>query len=339
MTFSRAPYARELIFPFSLCAVSMAAALAVCIALNIRGAAIMGEYCSVSLFVGPLSLYLWLVIGARKAEFRQSVHHRVVHLLCERWLVVLLPMVIFPVFMTAYTTLKCAFPLITGYRWDATLTALDASIFGEDPWRITHALIGARGTWVISMAYTAVWGVALGIGLPVYSLSAPPRNVIRAFSALMLTWLVVGVVGAALLSSAGPVFAGAVDPALAAHFKPLHEALAQSLGPNDPVLLCQKYLGENLLRPITVKGGGVSAMPSMHLAVCTFLVLLAGKTAWRWPALVLTAIIWVGTVHFGYHYAVDGMVAIPLTIICWRLTHREQPVASPERAAPQFAIA
>ena len=329
MAFSRAPYARELIFPCSLCAGTLAVALAMCIALGIRGAAIMTEYCSVSLFVGPLSLYLWLMIGARKAEFRKSVHRQVADMLRERWLVLLLPMVIFPVFMTAFTTLKCAFPLVTGYRWDSTLAAVDMTIFGEDPWRITHALIGPAGTWVISMAYTAVWGIALGIGVPLYSLYAPPRDVIRAFSALMLTWLVVGVVGAALLSSAGPVFAGAVDPTLAEHFKPLHQALAQSFGPADPVTLAQAYLARDLLQPLTVKGGGVSAMPSMHLGVCTFLVLLAGKTHWRWPAVALTAIIWVGSVHFGYHYAVDGLVAVPLAMLCWWWVHRHQSAPAP----------
>lgn len=336
----RIPHACAIFLPASLCAGALAAALAVCLFLGIGGTDILFEYLAVSLVSGPLALYLWLMAGARRAQFRRSVHRQIVALLRERWSLLLLPLVLFPLFMTAFTTLKSAFPLLTGYHWDPALTAIDAALFGQDPWRLTHAAIGREGTAALSFIYSIGWTLALGLALPLYTLYAPPRAVGRAFTALMATWLTVGVAGAALLSSAGPVFAGAVDPSLAAHFQPLHQTLTTKMEAHDPVLLSQGYLANGLFKPLVVKGGGVSAMPSMHLAVCAFLVLLAGRTQWRWPALIFTAVIWLGSVHFGYHYATDGLIAIPLAILCWRWAHRD--THAQESAAfplPEFAPA
>ena len=30
-------------------------------------------------------------------------------------------------------------------------------------------------------------------------------------------------------------------------------------------------------------------------------------------------VIWIGSIHLGWHYAVDGLVSIALTIVIWKL--------------------
>ena len=61
-------------------------------------------------------------------------------------------------------------------------------------------------------------------------------------------------------------------------------------------------------------------MPSMHLA-STFCCVLLGLATRRWLGAVFgvfALLILVGSVHLGWHYAVDGYVAIIATCAIWR---------------------
>lgn len=218
----------------------------------------------------------------------------------------------------AFTAIKVAIPTLVPYYGDPFFIAADRLLFfGVDPWRITHALIGPVGTLAIDWLYSA-WFTIIGVVLLWAAFSRDPQFQLRASLAHLLVWLVLGSLAAVALSSVGPCF---LAPVLGDdHFAPLmaslegHGALWS--------LHWQSFLLET--RTSEAFGKGISAMPSVHVGMTLLLYLmcrdrLGVRHLLTRAALMYVAIIWVGSVHLGWHYAVDGLVSVILTLGIWRL--------------------
>jgi membrane-associated phospholipid phosphatase len=79
-------------------------------------------------------------------------------------------------------------------------------------------------------------------------------------------------------------------------------------------MLWQAYAGSS-----TDIGAGISAMPSLHVATAFSYVLL-GFDVRRWLGILFAgfaAFIMIGSVHLGWHYAIDGYVGILCTVLIW----------------------
>src|SRR3546814_5985014 len=56
-------------------------------------------------------------------------------------------------------------------------------------------------------------------------------------------------------------------------------------------------------------------MPSVHNGLAALFAIAAFRL-WRplgWVVAAYAALIWVGSIHLGWHYAIDGMVSIAMT--------------------------
>lgn len=248
------------------------------------------------------------------------------HDLAESWrrVVMALPLLLsMPLFMAAFTAMKNLISLTIPFTWDLYLTELDAAIhFGKQPWE----LLGIQNwylTRLIDLLYIA-WVSLLALVFAFVALRAPEDPVRNKFFMIyVLGFILLGNVAATAFMSAGPFFPwheGRPHP----DFQPLLTYLW--FGSETPILKAtyyQVYLQQALQSRVSEFGSGISAFPSMHIAITTLYVLVAWQNRfWRYLALILLAAMLVGSVHLAWHYAIDGYVSILATIALWHCAGR-----------------
>jgi membrane-associated phospholipid phosphatase len=227
----------------------------------------------------------------------------------------------FPLYMAAYSAVKSGIGPITGFNFDPLFTNVDAAIFGEDAWKPVHAIIGPFAS-VVDFLYFNLWVSMLFYATPLAAAFASRERAAVLIVARTATWFVGGVILAYALNSTGPIFVHLVDPDLGTRFAPLRSALLNELPDGAMFVRVPAYLeyvtrsGSGAFGP----GGGISAMPSMHVAQAVLYVMFARRTKLLWPSVAFALIIYLGSVYSGLHYAIDGIVAGALAVLCWKLS-------------------
>jgi hypothetical protein len=221
-----------------------------------------------------------------------------------------------------FTVLKSSIPSIAAFGWDQPLDQLDRWLHGgAAPWELLQPLIGyPLITHAINWAYN-LWFYFLTV-IWVWQAFAQSNNALRQrfFVSLILTWMLLGNVFAVLLSSAGPCYFGRVT-GLPDPYAPLMDYLH---GVNETYTLwalgTQEMLWRNHTTGAVMIGSGISAMPSLHVAMATLFALVCWQVH-RWLGIIMACfagVIMIGSVHLGWHYAVDGYAgAIGMLIIWW----------------------
>lgn len=254
----------------------------------------------------------------------------------------LAPLVLMPMLFTGFGVLKMLLPLNTPFAWDDSFAAADRALFfGRQPWELTHAVLGGvEATIVIDRLYSG-WVLLLSFAILGFALFAPRYDRARFFLSFTAAWLLLGVAGAYLGASAGPCYAALIGASSAPEFAPLMErlhAIAAIPDTHIDAVRWQGVLWDAHSNRRYGFGMGISAMPSLHNAIAMLYALAFFRfgRAWGAAGTAFAIVIFVGSVHLGWHYAVDGIAAaIAMAAIWWaagRYLERSGYAAAVEKA-------
>lgn len=322
------------------------------------------QFARLFLDYGSGSMIIWLTIGTvamfvqlfrrmrgtGKEAFllafvRESIETRWAR---DRGASLLWPPLLFAALMASFNSFKQMILPLAGFRFDPWLASADRILFfGHDGWRVTHALLGSpEVTRAIDGLYHGWFlPMTLGVILCAWLPASTYRLRTQYLLSYITVWIGLGSILAFLTPSVGPCFYS--------HFvgpEPSYDSLIQRLNAiqvangaplmalHNQAYLAQAHMGDELLI-----GGGISAMPSVHNGLAVLFALGAWHVSRPLGYLfgAYAMLIWVGSVHLGWHYGLDGVVAAGLTLGIWRVCGRiadrlDRPLV-PTAAEPALA--
>ena len=262
---------------------------------------------------------------ARTRSIAGAVDHSVKVLLSTDNLARAIPTILLVgVFMFTFPSFKSHIPDFNPFVWDAALAEFDRILhFGHSPWELLAAVTG-YGAFTVKIdqiyylwfpvVFTATAAIAL----------IPGHNDWRHryLLSFVLAWIVIGCILAVGYSSVGPIFydrlygGSSGFTALTAQLEAVNSASALH------TLHVRDQLWQAYSSPTNQIISGISAMPSMHNAIAVLLFLAArhGDAILKWMAGAFAAVIFIGSIHLGWHYAADGYVSAIAIIAIWKFT-------------------
>lgn len=249
------------------------------------------------------------------------------------------------VFIYAFSIVKGNIPMLRPFAWDQTFDRWDAALhFGRRPWQWLQPVLGHWPvTFLLNVAYNLWFVVMFGVWLHFAFMTASGVQRTRFFLAFMLLWMIGGGVFAIAFSSAGPCFFGAGH--LGFSPDPYAGLMAYLNRANAVVPIWALDVQAELwkLHAAGSAEASLSAMPSMHNgSTLLFALASAGWPAWiRRGLWAYVPVIFMGSIHLGYHYAVDGYAGWALALAAWwisgALARRWEATAAATRFRAVFA--
>ncbi|MBE0437115.1 MAG: phosphatase PAP2 family protein [Methylomicrobium sp.] len=244
----------------------------------------------------------------------------------DRFLQGIILMLLLPLFMSSFTFMKAMIPVLMPYTWDPLLVYWDRWLHGgTEPWRLLAPLLHRPWlTSAINFAYNLWFFIMYGVFCWQAFDQRRPDLRMRYLLSFFLNWALIGTFAATLFSSVGPVYYHLVygEPS---PFAPL-TAYLKEVSAIMPVWAVdvQEQLWADYRSNTVGLGSGISAMPSMHLASTFLMTLLAFEYSRiaGWIAVFYTFVIFIGSIHLAWHYALDGYVGIAMSWLVWQLAGR-----------------
>jgi small basic protein len=248
-------------------------------------------------------------------------------------------------FQGTFTTVKNLLPVTqSGFPYDRIQADIDKALhFGVDPWRWLNSF--AAYDWVriaVEWNYSVLF-FALCFGGLFFMATSPAARAVRMryLFEFMLVWIVVGNLLAGLFLSAGPAFYGLVTGD-EARFGEQLQFLARGLGSPDSSAGFQAYLWELHISGKAGLASGISAFPSVHVALIAMNALFLRDHDRRLglAGFAYTGLIMASSVYLGWHYAIDGYVAVMVVVgIHFALKWADRAIGMLSRLHPAAADA
>ena len=222
-------------------------------------------------------------------------------------------------FFGSFANWKSTIPLLhPGFPWDAPLEWLEIWVHGDHADRLLAPLFGSAQAIVLLDRLYHTWFYML-FGLVIWQAwGADRRNLRQFWTAFALIWILLGILLASGLASAGPIYAR-LDRGSTSYDDLLARlSAAEKVAPLF-VRVSALSLWQAARQPGASLGDGISAFPSLHVAVAS----LATLSMWRVHRLLglvggsYTLVIVVGSIMLGWHYALDGEAGILGAALIW----------------------
>ncbi len=214
-----------------------------------------------------------------------------------------------------YTSTKTIAPELFPFRYDVLLADLDHVLHGADPWTLL--------TWMnpltdaIQPLYSVIW-LSVMVLVTTFAATSAPVQALKAQYAwtFILCWVLLGNLLSSLTLAAGPAFYARVEGS--DRFAELTNYLAEHDGPVSAYRL-QNLLWTAYADQSAGFASGISAFPSMHVSMVTLFTLYGFRINrfWGLAFAAYALLILLASVHLGWHYALDGLIAFALTYGIW----------------------
>ena len=205
--------------------------------------------------------------------------------------------------LTVLGQVKAQLDLAVPFSADGNLADLDRILFGgRDAWRVLQ--------WAahpyIAEAYHFLWlfwmvGVLCLVGMQLPS---------GRKSALLISYFALWTVGPIIhcfLPAAGPLFYDNLG--LGPRFS--------ELPVTQHTKLIENFLWEGYRQRTINFAGGISAMPSLHIATMAWAAIALFRTRFFPAAIIIAIYIFVGSIVTGWHYAIDGIAGALTAFGCY----------------------
>jgi len=245
-------------------------------------------------------------------------------------------------FQGTFTSVKNGLPVWQGgFRFDKVQADIDAYLhFGTDPWRWLFAMAeNDLVRFAVEWNYNILW-FAICFSALFFVVTSPKAVSFRSRSLIsfMLVWIIVGNILAGLFLSAGPAFYGAVTGDKARFAEQL-AFLSGSISSSNSAASYQDYLWMLHSAGKTGFGSGISAFPSVHVALITLNALFVWEHSRRLgiAAFAYVGLVIASSVYLAWHYAVDGYVAVAVTLAIYVVVRKAVPAGKAYSARPYAA--
>ncbi|MFT3989148.1 phosphatase PAP2 family protein [Aestuariivirga sp.] len=225
------------------------------------------------------------------------------------------------IYMSGYTFIRRAIPLANPFSWDPIFSPADRYLhFGSHPYEwVAPVLNHTWITFLLNVNYNAWFFVMFACWFWQGFGSRDTELRQRFLLGFTLTWFLGTCVLGTIFSSVGPCFYGRLisgeDP-----YAPLMTWLQTA---NGEIRIWSLNVMDKLWASYESGNGlvnGITAMPSMHVGTSILFVLLGFASGYRklgWALSCFALLIFIGSIHLGWHYAIDGYAGAAVAGLGW----------------------
>ena len=229
-------------------------------------------------------------------------------------------------YMIGFSFIKKAIPLAHPFAWDQTLMQWDQLLhFGRQPYEWLAPLLNVPlVTFVLNLNYNIWFFVMFTLWYWQGFAAKDTALRMRFLLGFTLTWFMGTSVLGTFFSSVGPCLYGRLLPGV----DPYAPLMAWLNEVNQTHTIFALQAMNELWKDYETGTGlinGISAMPSMHVGASILFALVGFASGKKWLGYLLSvfaALIFVGSIHLGWHYAIDGYAGAAVALICWWMAEK-----------------